>query len=198
MIPVHIWAHRDFCSLTQFPEYFYEFSRGRGSIYNRPLIHTRLTRLNYLHVGEFANSIFSNRGKPSIHVFILSPQDLAPNLVLTSVCHAIMDAAWACPSVITLFLNVTKHENKLYSMNLLKVDQCHNVIEAYALLKPKKSLCIKPKHLYNEHVPQEKARRFDFQDLISLIKQVKIKDGEIKIIRNTFQRNDLNVPVGLE
>ena len=198
MIPVHIWVHSNFCSLARFSEYFYEFSRGRESIYNRPIIHRRYSRLTYQHVGDFANFIFSVRGKPSIHIFLLSPQDLTPNLAMSSICCAIMDAAWACPSVITLFLNVTELESKPQAMTVLKASECHSIIEQYSMLKPKRSLCIKPQHLYNEHVPQEKARRFDFQDLISLIRQVKIKDGEIKIVRNTVRRNDLYVPMGLE
>jgi hypothetical protein len=83
-------------------------------------------------------------------------------------------------------------------MALLKLKENQSTIEMHSLLKPKKSLCINPQDLYGEHAIQDRNRFFDFQDLISLIRQVKIKDGEVKIVRRLSHRDDLYIPVGLE
>ena len=76
MIPIHIWTHAKLGNLHLFPEYFYDLRRGRHTIYGRPIIHTRHSRLNYQHVGDFAHFLFADMGKPSIHIFVLSPDDL--------------------------------------------------------------------------------------------------------------------------
>ena len=196
MIPVHIWIPSNSIRAENFSETFYEFLGGRESIYGRPSVHKRWSRLTYQHVGEFANHIFTFRGKPSIHVFILTPIDLAPKLALPSVCRTIMDAAEICPGVITIFLDTNRVQGP--PIQLTHVIQCHSTIQARALQTPKRTLCIRPGSLYERQSGNSDSHPLDFQDLANTINQVKIRDREIKIVRSKAKRDDINIPVGLD
>ncbi len=110
MIPVHIWTHAKALNLAIFPEYFYDTRAGRFTIYDKPILHKRFSRLDYDHAGEFAQTVLNDTGKPSIHIFVITPRDWLQgpyNSVVTDVCQAILDVAWINHRTITLFVNLS-------------------------------------------------------------------------------------------
>jgi hypothetical protein len=110
MIPVHIWTHANAIDLSSFPEYFYDIRDGRRSLFEKPILHKRFTRLNYNHAGEFAKIMLNETGKPALHIFVLTPRDWLQgpyNTVMPDVCQAIVNVAWTNHRTITLFVNVS-------------------------------------------------------------------------------------------
>jgi len=154
-------------------------------------------------VGQFSKYILLNCGKPSIHIFVLTTEDLlpeAPNNSLGQVCASIMKVAQTCPSVITIFLNLiepqflTTHDTITQSISLINLT-CEQT--------PKNSAYVKPTHFGESKVRETSSwreRTLLFQEFIENIVSVKIKDKEIKIcpIERNQCKNPGNVPLGLE
>ena len=190
MIPVHIWAHSNIGDLTPFPEYFYDLRNGRHTIYDRPIIHKRTGRLDYQHVGEFAQVIFADVRKPSIHLFVLSPDDLLQgpiNRALGSVCCTLMKVAWTCNSVVTLFVNLatSKFLNYVSDTSLT----CNYIITHYCKKRPKRAASFTPKFVpwnvtHKHYLSQTSNLELVFQDLVSALYCVKLEGREIRVVNN--------------
>ena len=206
MIPVHIWTHAKLGNLHLFPEYFYDLRRGRHTIYGRPIIHTRHSRLNYQHVGDFAHFLFADMGKPSIHIFVLSPDDLLKgptNRALGSVCCTLMNVAWTCDFVVTLFLNLTIP--KLLKHVSDTTLTCKYIIEHHCKSRPKLAAASiplnTPRDFCHTHYLAKQANiLLFFQDLVILINRICLDGRGIRIQKHKsgFRRNDSDVLVGVE
>ena len=203
MIPVHIWHHRRLGRLEGFANHFYEVEGGRNSIYGRPVVRSRSGKLDYYLAGQFSKYVLLNSGKPSIHIFILTSEDLlpeAPNNSLGQVCASIMKVAQTCPSVITIFLNLIEPQ---FLSTHETITQSTSLISLTCEQTPKIAAYVKPAHFGEGSVRDTtiwKERIILFQELIDNIASVKIKDKEIKIcpIERNRCKNVGNIPLGLE
>ena len=207
MIPVHIWYHRRLGQLEGFSNHFYEIEGGRNSIYGRPVLHSRSSKLNYYSAGQFSKYILLNSGKPSIHIFVLISEDLlpeAPNDSLGQVCASIVRVAQTCPSVITIFLNLIESQ---FATSQETIAKTTTLINLTCEQTPRKSVYIRPPH-FGENKAKEncrsdsswKQRILLFQEFTDNIVSVKIKDKEVQIcpIDRNRCKNVKNIPLGLE
>jgi hypothetical protein len=206
MVPVHIWAHYKVGNLSHFPEYFYEHRLGRETVFDLPELHPRRERLNYSHVGEFAQVIYANVGKPSVHIFVLSPDDLLGgplNNSLGLVCSSLMKVAWTCQNVATLFVNFAspKYLNYVSDTSLA----CNHIIEDQCKILPQLATVIVPRHSassvnHRNHILGYSPLLCLYKDLVEAILTIKLSGRRLKIDKPEVirHRNDSGVSMGMD
>ncbi len=188
MIPVHIWSDTRQVDLRDYPEHFYEHAGGRGSNFLRPIIHTRYKRLNYNHVGDFANTCLSKKGEAAVHIFTISHRDLLEgptNDALGQICELIIKTALISTRLVVMFVafipvaQLTPEQLATATKTRERVDKVIGMVPSQVIWYP--AQVVPDMIMMSNFTVNSEFRHLFYQELTKAVNRIVLKDSNIQL-----------------